>query len=84
MSEITPDRIIELWPNLSEEARQHIVEIAESDLAPEAELELTAEEEALIEQGREDFRQGRTLSLEEWKADLDIFMVELRAKSKRP
>ena len=84
MSITTPDRIVELWPSLPQEARQQIVEIAESSVAGEAELELTPEEEVLLEQAREDFRLGRTVGMEEFKADLDQLFVDLRAKSKAP
>ena len=64
------------------EARQQIVEIAESHVAEEVPLELTAEEERLLEQAQEDFRQGRTIGMEEFKAEMDGFMGELRARSK--
>ena len=84
MSITTPDRLIELWPSLPQEAREQIVEIAESSVAEEGELELTPEEEVLLEQAREDFRLGRVLSMEEFKADLDQLFVDLRATSKAP
>lgn len=42
--------------------------------------ELTARELELIEQSKEDFRQGRTLSSEEYRADMDAFMAKLKAK----
>ena len=82
MTITTPDRLIELWPSLPQEAREQIVEIAESSVAGEAELELTPEEEVLLEQAREDFRLGRTLSAKEYHAEMDLFMQELAAKSK--
>ena len=79
MSITTPDRLIELWPSLPQEARQQIVEIAESSVAEEGELVLTPEEEVLLEQAREDFRLGRTVGMEEFKAEMDVFMKELAA-----
>ena len=79
MSIITPGRIVELWPRLPQEARQQIVEIAESSVAGEGELVLTADEEVQLEQAREDFRLGRTLSMAEFKAEMDVFMQELAA-----
>ena len=82
MSTITPDRIVELWPSLSEEARAKLVGIAESIAEPDMPLDLSPEEELLLEQAREDFRQGRTISLDEYEAELDVLFDELRAKSK--
>ena len=42
--------------------------------------ELTARELALIEQSKEDFRQGRTYSADEYRAEIDTFMASLHAK----
>ena len=81
MSTITPDRIIQLWPSLSEEAREKLVEIAESIAEADTPLELSPDEELLLKQAREDFKYGRTLSLDDYKADLDAFFGGLRAKS---
>ena len=83
MSTITLDRIVQLWPRLSEEEREKLVEIAESIAEADSPLELSPEEEILLEQAREDFRQGRTISLDELDAELDILFDELRAKSKK-
>ena len=77
MSTVTPDRIVELWPHLSDEAREKLVEIAEEDAGDS--LQLTPEEERLIEQSREDFRQGRVLDEDEYRAEMDAFMQQLRA-----
>jgi hypothetical protein len=79
MSTITPDRIVELWQSLSEEARVKLVAIAESIAEADTPLELTPEEELLLEQAREDFKHGRTLSLDELDAELDLVFDELRA-----
>ena len=78
MNTITPDRIVELWPSLSSEVRQKIVELAETGAAREAPLDLSHEEERLLSSARDDFRQGRTLSLEEYRAEMDAFMAGLR------
>lgn len=82
MSTNTPDRIVELWPRLSEEAREKLVEIAESIAEADTPLELSASDEKLLRQAREDFKHGRTLSLDDFKADLDAFFSGMRARSK--
>ena len=82
MSTLTPDRIVELWPNLSEAAREKLVEIAESIAQADTPLTLSSAEEALLAQSREDFAHGRTVTLEDFKADLDAFFGGLRARSK--
>ena len=51
-------------------------EIAISD---DASRQLTAHELALIEQSRQDFRAGRTLTLEEARARTDAFLAQRRA-----
>ena len=56
--------------------------IAESIAEADKPLELSPDEELLLKQAREDFRFGRTLSLDDYKADLDVFFRGLRAKSK--
>lgn len=81
MSHTTPDRIVELWPRLSAQARDKLIEFAESVVEDEP-LELTAEDEAAIEQAKRDFAEGRTLSFDEFCADLDAFMATLRDKSR--
>ena len=42
--------------------------------------ELSAREFELIEQSKEDFRHGCTLSSEEYRADMDTFMAKLKAR----
>ena len=85
MSTATPARIVELWPSLPEDARQKIVDLAESSAANSGTnsgtYEFTAEELAGIERGREDFQNGRTCSLPEYRSDMDDFFKRLRAKS---
>lgn len=51
-------------------------EIAASD---DSSRQLTAHELALIEQSRQDFRAGRTLTLEEARARTDAFLAQRRA-----
>ena len=85
MSTTTPARIVELWPSLPEDARQKIVDMAESsavDSGPNSgPYKFTAEELAGIERGREDFLIGRTSSLPEYRSDMDAFFKSLKAKS---
>jgi hypothetical protein len=73
MHTLTIDRIVELWPTLSEETKARLIEIAERCSDDEG-LLLTAEEEALLEQSREDFREGRVVSLEDLREDLAAFI----------
>ena len=80
MTITTPQRIIELWPVLSEEARKALTDIAESATA-QAPLELTAEEAAALQRSREDFSAGRALSFEEMRAATDAFLAGLRARA---
>ena len=81
MSTISPDRIVELWPSLPEEARLKIVELAERSAATSGTVEFSADELAGIERGREDFKHGRTQSLPEYRADMDAFFNRLKAKT---
>ena len=76
----TPDRIIELWPMLSPEARAQLTEVAESIAVPILPLHLTDDERAQIEQAREDFRAGRILSEENYRLRMDAFMTRMRSK----
>ena len=58
MTTTTPQRIIELWPTLSEEARKALTDIAES-ATNQPPLELTDEEAAALQRSQEDFTAGR-------------------------
>jgi hypothetical protein len=80
MTTTTPQRIVELWPSLSEEARRTLTEIAERATGGIA-LELTDDEAAALERSREDFDAGRTLSFDEMRAATDAFLAGLRAKA---
>ena len=82
MNNVTPDRIVELWPRLSPDARDKLIEFAESVADDDHPLELTAEDEAGIDQAKRDFDEGRTLSFDDFCADLDAFMATLRDKSR--
>ena len=84
MSTITSDRIVELWPSLSTEAREKLVTIAERIAGTDEPLELSPDEERMLAQARDDFAQGRTLSMGEFKADLDGFIGGLGANAKTP
>ncbi len=81
MTTKTPDRIVELWPNLPEAARADLIKRAESMAA--GIVDFTAEDLAGIERGREDFKHGRTLSAEQFDSNMDAFMKGLRQKSAR-
>lgn len=80
MTTTTPQRIVELWPSLSEEARRTLTEIAERATGGVA-LELTDGEAAALEQSRDDFKAGRTLSFDEMRAATDAFLAGLRSKA---
>ena len=66
---------------LDDDAVQAVADIVRA-MATDSVLprELTAEELALIEQSKEDFRQGRTYSPEEYKSEMAKFMSGLEAK----
>jgi hypothetical protein len=80
----SPSRILELWPHLSSALRAELIATAERLAAPGHAMEppeFTDEELAAIEQGQEDFRQGRTLTLDEFDARTAKFLESLRIKS---
>ena len=79
MTTTTPQRIVELWPSLSEEARRALTAIAENATNQPA-LALTDDEAAALERSRRDFEAGRTLSLEEMRTATDAFLDGLRGK----
>ena len=81
MSMIDPARIAELWPALSHEARRQIAAIIEADPGKEAPLHLSDDEERMLAQARDDFRQGRALDAGEYRAEMAAFMERLAAKS---
>ncbi len=75
------DRIVELWPLLPEEVQADLVTRVEAVAANVEPVEFTPEELAGIERGREDFKHGRTLSLPEYRTDMDAFFDRLKAKA---
>jgi hypothetical protein len=79
MSTTTPERIVELWPALSEEARRTLTEIAENATTG-VPLELTSDESAALERSKADFKAGQTLSFDEMRAATDAFLAGLRTK----
>ena len=80
MTTTTPQRIVELWPSLSEEARRSLTEIAEN-ASGHLPLELTEDEAATLDRSRQDFQAGRTLSFDEMRVATDAFLAGLRAKA---
>ena len=81
MSTITPDRIVELWPALSLEARQRISEIAESNAGKDVPLDLSDEEQQFLARARDDFKHGRVLDTDEYHAEMSAFMRRLAIRS---
>ncbi len=78
MSTINPDRIAELWPALSSEARRKIVE---ADAGNDMPLDLSDEEERLLAQARDDFKHARAHGADEYHAEMAVFMQSLAAKA---
>jgi hypothetical protein len=81
MSTITLDRIVELWPSLSPEARRQIAGIAEACAGKDMPLGLSDEEERLLVQARDDFKHGRALDADEYHAGMSAFMQRLAAQT---
>ena len=77
----TPDRIVELWPRLPETTRKTILDIAETMSGREADPVLTPGEERLIAQGQEDFKQGRTLTSEQFEVRSADFLEQIRRRA---
>ena len=50
----------------------------------DASLPLSPAEEVLLSQARDDFRHGRTVTLDEYNAELDGLFADLRANAKTP
>jgi hypothetical protein len=81
MSPITPERIVELWPTLSPEARRQIAEIVQSNAGKDMPLDLSEEEEQMLAQARDDFKHGRALDSDEYHAEMSAFIHRLATKS---
>jgi hypothetical protein len=63
---------------LDDERLQAVVEIVDDIAANEALRPLTARELALLDQSKADFKEGRTLSLDEARARTDAYLAERR------
>ena len=67
--------------SLNDERVQAVADIVD-DIAADGDLPraLTARELALIEQSKEDFKAGRVVSQEEYRAEMDAFLLQRRSK----
>lgn len=67
--------------SLDDERVQAVADIID-DIAADGDLPraLTARELALIEQSKEDFKAGRIVSQEEYRAEMDAFLSQRRSK----
>jgi hypothetical protein len=74
------ERVIELWPSLSDEARADVVELAEASQQP-AMRPLTRYELDMLERSREDFKHGRFMNADEYYQHMQEFLRELAAKA---
>lgn len=73
------ERLVELWPDLPPQIREELVAIAEAEVAPDdtkTEFILTPEEMASVEAAREDFKHGRTMTLEELEASIRLKLAK--------
>ena len=81
----TQQRIIELVAELPLWERREVIDRIESsgllDEPPPLPLELTDDERAQLEASREDFRAGRTMSLDEAERETDAFLEGLRRRT---
>lgn len=64
---------------LGEEELTTLVEVTTSWVQPAQDFKLTDTERAAVERSREDFKAGRTLSLDEAEARTDTFLAARRA-----
>ena len=81
MTTMTPERIVELWPSLTDAARRSLIDIAEGIAATPSKLALTDDERAAVERSRQDFRNGRVLSEDEYRHSMNVFMRSLPRKA---
>ena len=67
--------------SLDDERVQAVADIVD-DIAADGDLPraLTARELALIEQSKEDFKVGRVVSQEEYRAEMDVFLSQRHSK----
>ena len=78
MTTASASRILELWPKLSEEHRNVLIEIAESSVETPASIQLTDDELAALERSKGDFAAGRVLDWDEMKTRLDAAILTRR------
>jgi hypothetical protein len=67
-------------PALDDDRLSTVAELVEQMTQSDMALDLTDEELAAIERSKADFKAGRTLSSQEYKAEMDAFMTRLAAK----
>jgi hypothetical protein len=67
-------------PALADEQVDALAEMVEAWAQPHAPLELKPEELAGIERSKDDFKHGRTLTDDDYQAEMDAFMKRLAAK----
>jgi hypothetical protein len=75
------DRVVELWPSLSDEARADIVDIVEGAVGQLTMRPLTTRELMMIEKSREDFKHGRTMTGDEVGKYFDAYFKGLAEKA---
>ena len=81
MTSRSPQRIVELWPSLTEKQREALVELAEAAAEPHERLSLTETEAESLIRSNGEFSSDSTLSFEEAEAATDEFLRGLRAKA---
>ena len=68
---------------LGEAELETLVQVTSSWVQPASTIKFTDAERAAIEQSRDDFKAGRTLTLDEAEARTDAFLAERRAARRR-
>ena len=76
-----PNRILELWPQLSPDKQAAVLDLIETIAIRSPPLELDASEHAALEQSKADFEAGRVYNEQEYEAQMARFMNGLMAKS---
>jgi hypothetical protein len=74
------EKIQAALPALADEQVDALAEMVQAWAEPREPLDLTPEELAGIERSREDFKHGRTLTDDEYQAEMDAFIARLAAK----
>jgi len=73
-----PERILELWPSLTEEEQASLVDTVERLTAPRRLRRLTDREIEAVERSRADFAAGRVLDDAAYEKAMREFMEGLR------